>query len=240
MKVFSFDLNQGVAGDISRKAVLGRILRLLASGQCRGILAAPPCTTYSTARNPPLRTWCRPRGRRDLAGRELQQVLAANTLVDHLGVILERAQLLGVPWLVENPASSLLWRERLFRRFGRLETVKIIKTHLCGFGCPWRKPTSLMCSRLAAPERLERTCTTCLPLKVCSFSGRPHIPLRGRDEAGMAWTRRAQAYSPQFSQQLARVFIDGAWFLEFQDRLQEMDRLWGPPRRISAALDSAG
>ena len=106
MRVFSFDVNQGSCGDLLRLGVLRRILRLLASGQCRGIFAAPPCTTYSCARKPALRSWLRPRGVDGLVGEERRRVLEANRLIDHLVIILDRASLLEVPgwWRTPNPA----------------------------------------------------------------------------------------------------------------------------------------
>ena len=219
MRVFSFDVNQGSCGDLLRLGVLRRILRLLASGQCRGIFAAPPCTTYSCARKPALRSWLRPRGVDGLVGEERRRVLEANRLIDHLVIILDRASLLEVPWMVENPQSSLLWRERAFRRLRCDPQAQMVNTHLCGFGSPWRKPTSLLCCRMVAPERLRKTCSMKAPSCVCSFSGKPHITLRGRDPQGMSWTRRAQEYSPTFSRELAKIVVDSAWCREFGDRV---------------------
>ena len=116
LRAFSFDINQGSEGDLSRKSVFSRIFKLLSSGQCRGIMIAPVCTTYSIARRPALRSKQRPRGLKDLNQWEQDQVDYANRLVDRTVAILDRACLLSTPWIVENPLSSLLWSERAFKR----------------------------------------------------------------------------------------------------------------------------
>ena len=46
-----FDLNQGVNGVLLNRGVYRRILKLIRPGSCRGIFAAPPCTTYNSDRH---------------------------------------------------------------------------------------------------------------------------------------------------------------------------------------------
>ena len=81
----AFDLRQGIAGDLSRRAVVRRIVRLLRSGCCRGVWFAPPCTTFSSARYPPLRSHGRPRGLQVklLSDKDRQQLFDANCLIDN-------------------------------------------------------------------------------------------------------------------------------------------------------------
>ena len=110
--------------------------------------------------------------------------------------ILDRAEVLGIPWLVENPQTSLLWWERPFRRLATYGHIEKVTTHLCGFNAPWRKPTTLMRSRLPGCYRLKKTCGCCAPFRLCSFSLRPHVVLQGCDPQGMSWARRAQEYTP--------------------------------------------
>eukprot|EP00959_Pyramimonas_sp_CCMP1952_P017079 362654-Pyramimonas_sp.AAC.1 len=56
VEAFPFDVLQGAAGDVTRRPVQRRIRRLLAHPRCLGILLAPPCTTYSNARRPMIRS----------------------------------------------------------------------------------------------------------------------------------------------------------------------------------------
>ena len=165
----------------------------------------------------------------------MQQIQDANHLVDNLISILDRAMALGIPWLVENPQSSLLWRERAFRRLATNTNVEKINTHMCGFRAPWRKPTTLMCSRLVGSHRLQRICRCTLPSRYCSFSLKPHVVLQGRDLQGISWTRRAQEYTPQFADVIANVFFDSAWSVEFSCRLREIGGLRGPPKALTAS-----
>ena len=72
-----------------------------------------------------------------------------------------------------------------------------------------------MCHNLVAAHRLSRMCHTTRQERVCQYTGCPHITLRGRDPQGTPWTKRAQDYSPGFSDVLAKVMYDSAWNVEF-------------------------
>ena len=78
-----------------------------------------------------------------------------------------------------------------------------------------------MCHNLVAPDRLARICRTTRQEHVCQYSGCPHITLRGRDPQGIPWTRRAQDYSHDFAEVLAKVMFDSAWNVEFSCVLRE-------------------
>ena len=97
------------------------------------------------------------------------------------------------------------------------------------------KTTTLMCSRLVGSHRLQRICRCTLPSRYCSFSLKPHVVLQGRDLQGIAWTRRAQEYTPQFADVIANVFFDSAWSVEFSCRLREIGGLRGPPKALTAS-----
>eukprot|EP00974_Lingulodinium_polyedra_P062860 6068391-Lingulodinium_polyedra.AAC.1 len=64
----------GPEGDLLRGKVLRRLRRLIRTGNCLGILAAPPCTTYSIARRPALRSRQWPEGRPGLVGKDREAV----------------------------------------------------------------------------------------------------------------------------------------------------------------------
>ena len=76
--------------------------------------------------------------------------------------------------------------------------------HLCDldfgqFGERWQKPTRLLYRGLDLSSLAVQCQGTHMS---CSHSKRPHIPLVGKDSAGMWWTRRAQPFAQLALQQL--------------------------------------
>ena len=203
---------------------------MIRSGQCRGIVCATPCTTYSCARRPAVRSRPFPRGLKNLTGADLEAVQRANRLTDHTVLLLDAATKYSVPWVLENPPSSLLWSEKGVQRLAQLEESRSIRLHMCAFGARWRKPTMLLCNRVLHPERLQKLCRTVAPDYLCSFTQKPHIALRGKDSNDIPWTRRAQEYPPQFASQLASAILETAWTVEFAALASErLGRRWEPP-----------
>ena len=90
LRCYPLDLNQGLKGDLLNRGVYRRILKLIRSGSCRGIFAAPPCTTYSSARHPALRTRRRFRGLQGIVGDAARQVHTANMLMDRMCALVGR------------------------------------------------------------------------------------------------------------------------------------------------------
>ena len=102
-------------------------------------------------------------------------------------------QATNTSYIVENPRSSMLWDYEPIR-------VALIKTngqkhliHYCAYGAPWMKPTFLA-SNLPCVATLSKACHGGY---ICSYSGRPHIQLRGRRADGTWRTSFAQP-DPQF------------------------------------------
>ena len=178
---------------------------MLRSGQCLGIFLGPPCGTYSCACHPALRSLLHLFGLPHLAGTALQKTLDANAVTDRMLRILEIANACQVPWICENPQTSMLWQlPRMLRIRKKAFPVHL---HQCGFGTPWKKPTTLLCSRISDPKRME---VRCKPIqKICSHSGRHHTTLQG------ALTSRAAQYPRKMCDQIALVLSDTAWCHQF-------------------------
>lgn len=227
LQCLAFDLNQGPSGDVLKPSVFRRLVALMKSGNCRGILFAPPCTTFSSARHPAVRSRRRPRGLHGLVGRDAAQVLEANAIIDRMIVLLRIATTLRIPWLVENPRASILWHDRGVRSVIQQAGANLQHIHMCAFGCRWRKPTTLCCFRL--PTVQDKRCVA--HNHICQYSGMAHIPLRGRDANGVVWTKRAQAYSKPLADHLAVAFHNAAIELEFESLCAEKGRIWGSPKR---------
>ena len=65
-RVYSFDVCQGPRGDLLRRGVRSRVLRMLRSGMCLGLLAGVPCTSFTRALRQPIRSTASPGGLPDL------------------------------------------------------------------------------------------------------------------------------------------------------------------------------
>ena len=225
----TFDIRQGASGDIASRSVLRRILGLIGSGNCMGIMMHIPCTTCSQARHPALRSHKRPRGLPGLSGNALAQLHAANYLYDHCFTILEKAERHRVPWMVENPRSSILWSFAEFKRLGSLPHVETARFDMCGYGTPWKKATQVMASRFL---QLQSLCRVCRPVgRLCSHSGREHIVLSGRDPQNVLWTRRAQVYPKALCSALASLLHQAGLAKEFRHSAargarRELWRVW--------------
>lgn len=113
----------------------------------------------------------------------------------------------SVPWVIENPQSSLIWHTAEFQGLCRGRDVERIVTHMCGFGTRWKKPTTLWSAGLEGIEKMIFKCSSfgCQP---CQYSQKPHIILSGGDPHGVRWTKRAAAYPDRFGSALAKIFVD--------------------------------
>ena len=137
----------------------------------------------------------------------------ANMLMDRMCALLSAAAVLRIPWVVENPQSSIMWHDRALKSIARESAAVEVRLHMCAYESRWRKGTALWISQLPGAEQLARRCHATDHL--CQHTGKAHIALRGRDEHGIPWTRRAQEYPSDFSDQVARLMHDAGLMLEF-------------------------
>ena len=221
----SFDISQGPLGDLSRRSVVRRICKLLRAGQCRGVMLAPPCTTFSIARRPALRSMLRPWGLEGLSDKDTLQLAVANRLIQSTLTILHVAEATCTPWILENPLSSLFWRLPQVRQMFRRSHTSVADLHMCGYGTPWRKATKLLCSRIRDPSSLA---VRCFPSAggLCAHSGRRHAVLQGRDQLGVPWTRRAQEYPRSFCTSVATQLIEAGREHEFASLVRERQHIF--------------
>ena len=173
-----------------------------------GLIAAPPCGTYSCA--------CKPakRSRQHLQG--LPWLTAANQAkVDHANAVtaafiklLRIAAQQSVPWIVENPQSSMLWHLPGLRQIVRRFEAEPVVLDQCGYGTSWRKRTTLMCCGVVNPARLAVRCRPAAGHR-CFFSGQPHMILQGQH------TARAAEFPKRLCEKIAVVMVDTAWCKSF-------------------------
>ena len=104
---------------------------------------APPCNTYSSCRNPKIRSSSFPEGLRGLCKRDRQLLTKANRITNNVMRLLLGHCEVGHAWSIENPAGSLLWRTRAWRRVLRKAKPSKATVNYCQFGMPYRKRTTI-------------------------------------------------------------------------------------------------
>ena len=201
---YAFDSLQGPAGDVLNRQVMRRIKKLIAGGGCLGICAAPPCGTYSIACRPAKRSRQYVFGLPVLTEANRRKTEHANKVTAALCEILETARRFDVPWIIENPQTSLIWRVPRLMRIAKQAKAEPVTLHQCAYGTPWRKATTLLTARMQHTSRLERLCKPAAD-KLCSHSGRPHITLQG------SLTSRAAEFPRALCDRIALVMVDTAW-----------------------------
>ena len=151
-------------------------------------------------------------GKPELSTRDQHKVDDANQVIAIYCRMLQIAVKARVPWITENPQSSLLWQVPSMRSFFDHPSVHHTILHQCQFGTPYRKATLLLQHRIHNSDRLFRICKPFGPDKVCSYSSCPHHHLSG-SSMGKPQTARAAAFPQLLCVALAKTMIDSS-FLE--------------------------
>jgi hypothetical protein len=190
-KALRIDVQNKVSLDLSRPSVVEAILVLIDSGVVKAVHVAPPCSTWSRARRPALRSRQFLYGLPNLSARQQQQVLEANRLARHTLLVVKSCALKGIITTIENPQSSMLWELPDWKQ-ELLASYADIDLDQCQFGAAWKKPTKWRCFNLFNVSCLALRCTSS---HICSASGKEHVILRGRcPGSNIPWTRVAQSY----------------------------------------------
>ena len=145
---------------------------------------APICASFSTAITPPIRTSQFREGRPGVSLSFKKKLLQGNQHASFALKVVKVCIRKGLPFWLENPDSSWLWRQPSFRELFELKpSLSFWRYDCCRFAMPWRKRT-----RVLTTTGLAGTTTFCL-------GGHKHLLLRGRSKrCRMAWTRVAEEY----------------------------------------------
>ena len=160
---------------------------MLKAGKVRSIMLEPPCTTFSPAAHPCLRTYRLPEG----IDRRHPRVMHGNALAQRCLVFFLFALRFGCPALFEQPRGSKLawtsWWRNVARRLG------VSEWHLasCMYGSPHRKEFRL----LGCHIRKDRLCRAC-------SRDHDHIPIQG------ARTKQSAVYTEGVVRELAKSFAE--------------------------------
>ena len=170
---------QAVQFDLSKNPDVGP---LHAQGRLDSFLVAPPCTSFSPAAYPPVRSYAVPRGFKPW----LPKVWLGNRLAFGAIVLLQGALRYKKFGLGEQPRRSKMrwlaeWRALL--RAGASEAV----VASCGFGSIHQKEFAFVGANMLM-EKLERKCTR----------DHSHVPIQGK------FTRPSSVYVPKLAKFLAK------------------------------------
>ena len=119
-----------------------KIMTWIREGAILAVHFGTPCTTYSAARKKdggprPLRTAERLKGVPGLTGTDLLNTIIGTGLMKLTAELCQLCQQHKVPWTIENPASSLIWKTPEFKALGG----RRILLHACCYGSQYKKPT---------------------------------------------------------------------------------------------------
>ena len=209
-----WELGLGPAGDICNKKNLKVLCHDIRGGRVIGCMLQPPCDTMSAIRNidrrGPLRSRARPWGADwvEHDAKLLPKVKAGNMCARAAAKIARLCIRCGVPFVVENPRASWLWKLPCWT-----DIVASPHTHLCCadqcmYGARWRKRTGLLVGNISLERyaKLEARCNG--KRSVCDRTGVQHILLIGTDGHGVCWTKRAQSYPLELAQSIANCLIE--------------------------------
>ena len=174
----TFDWKHGVAQDLLDPSLQEALISAAEARCFCAVGLAPICASFSTAITPPVRTTQHPTGIPVLSPAMALKVSQGNAHCSFVCRFVRVLLRLGVPFWLENPDCSWLWRQPEF--LSLLEDFPLLtfwRYDCCRFGSPWRKRT-----RILTTTALASTTTFC-------SGGHAHQVLRGRSRKHkLSWT----------------------------------------------------
>lgn len=180
--------------DVLSPKVKFKIFDLVKRGIILFVWIGMPCTTFSVARRhdgvgpPPLRSDAQPMGLDFLRPHDKKKLKEGNALLLFTYDLALCCMRYGVPWAIENPASSRCWLTPVFKKLAKHGTF--VHLDFCQFHEPWKKPTSILYHGIDFSSVGQR----CTGGKLCSRTGKNHLILKGISPSGEFWTLIAQPY----------------------------------------------
>ena len=216
--VICFDLSSGPAYNVSSRKVQDLIIGWVQAGRVKYLLAGLPCQSWSRARMQP----GGPQMLRDMQHlmglpvlryeSERWKIENGNTAMSFCSRLAHHCLSMQVPFVFENPWTSLLWKVPAMEHLARRRGVRLARTDFCQWGTPWRKSTNLMAG-LCNTSFVERKCSG---YKVCSRTGVPHKQLCGQcPDTKLFWTHIAEPYPRGLCTAIVRMLEDAVKQLSF-------------------------
>ena len=192
--VESWDLTMGAMFDLANPTRVSILIKRIRAGCYWCIHLAPPCSSFSRARQPKVRSRQHPWGLPRLRGRAARLVEMGNYLCLVALEILKECLKHGVMFSLENPVSSMMWEFPPMREFVEAHATFRVTMDYCRYGTPWKKPTTFL-TNIEELRALGKRCN----------HRHAHQELRGRDSEGILWTTRACSYPRQLCVEYAEA-----------------------------------
>ena len=208
-----YDINKGVAYDLTDNKVLRRLERDALKGRLVAAMLATPCTSWSVARNRTnvIRSRFEPWGVRHppkpISAKDSESLRLGNLTMRSTLRLIKLFTRLGIPWALENPFSSNMWWVPALRKYWESGKAQLIVVDQCAWGRPWRKRTRILISGCDAQDIAALERRHCSGHRVCSYSGKPHVQLTGSGPGGKPMTLHAQEFPQGLSSMLARILL---------------------------------
>ena len=181
--VLCIDILDGPFSDLLDRKVRAKLEFLVSAMVFLHVSGAIICASFSRAITPAVRDRSFPRGLPWVRGEMKQKLMDGNSHSDWLGHIIEMCLLRCIGFWVENPDSSHLWHQSIWRKLGACDFRKCYRLDFCRFNTPWRKRTRFFTDGNLSGVR-----------EICK-GGHVHRVLRGRSTFHkMAWTKVAEPY----------------------------------------------
>ena len=204
-----WEILHGDSSDLTRPSVLKKIRADIKSKKLIAAMFAPPCSTFSTARDRTrvIRNRLHPWGFSDLPEYELEKIRLGNACFKATLKIIRWLDEERIPWILENPHSSKAWYLPEIQALLTSDHTQVIVTDFCQYGKPWRKRTRLLAGNVDMDDfkRCERICVGVKGC--CSRTQKPHVHLTGSSSKGIPMTRVAQPYPSRLCHDLAHALL---------------------------------
>ena len=205
-----WELLKGAGNDLTCPKVVHKVLSDVDADILLGAMFAPPCSSYSPARDRTMVVRNRefPWGIPGLPPHEVAKVEIGNRCFKSALKIIRALDRKGLPWVLENPHSSKCWRLPPVVKLLASSHVHCRVIDFCMCKTPWRKRTRLVFGNIdmADTERfLHRFCSG--RDGVCDNSRKKHFHLTGSARDGRPWTLVAQPYPSRLCHDIAYSLV---------------------------------
>ena len=186
-RCFPIDICLFPSHNVLSQDVERSIVHFIQQDRIKFIWFGMPCTTFSRARRSdgigpgPLRTNEHIWGLPGLTPSDQYKLRQGNRMFLFTLRLMKLCDKQRVPFVVENPFSSMAWDVPAMRRFIHDAGCLECNLDFCMYGEKWKKPTKLIYKFLRL-DSLENRCAS--SNHICSRTGRPHVPLTGLDKTG--------------------------------------------------------
>ena len=200
------------AYDLTDRRVIFKIREDIRRGRIVAVMLAPPCSSFSPARDRTsvIRTRSSPWGLPGLSEKDQQKVEQGNSCIKAALEIIGDLNKYTIPWILENPHCSKMWFLPPLQKLVNDASVHVRVCDFCQFGTKWRKRTRFLIGNCDETDslRLQRTCQA--KNGHCSRSGKKHFHLTGSNNKGTPWTLIAQPYPSRLCHSLAHTLLSQA------------------------------